>query len=351
MICSAVCCWSKEKDNTVGTSTNCSTNCGSGRAAREGQDDDEEIMGTSITCSATGRSKRRKKSIALSTICGTGALRICTYGKSSINCSVCRATYTCQPTTSEVLAGPQLGEESSGTSPCGATRTPPPLRPWRLSSGSLERRPQRAPCRTSGATLLPGPSGSPSSRGARMSAACAHAACERHQRVRHGPCPPARVRAEGSAATAEVSSSGQHKKTKVTHEPRRFVVCVVSPCVRSKTPPCVDSKRFPCVDSKRPRVYRHHARMCYHMRAWCRYTRGRFERTHGDVFERTHGEEGRGRGRGGPRQFSAFQNLPTSGYHVLQRFTTRNLCILPIQGSRFLRSFAYLTKLLYSILS
>ena len=40
----------------------------------------------------------------------------------------------------------------------------------------------------------------------------------------------------------------------------------------------------PCVRSKRPRVYRHHARMCYHMRAWCRYTRGRFESTHGGVL-------------------------------------------------------------------
>ena len=46
----------------VGTSTNCSTINGSDRAAREGQDDDEEIMGTSITCSATGKSKRRKNS-------------------------------------------------------------------------------------------------------------------------------------------------------------------------------------------------------------------------------------------------------------------------------------------------
>ena len=33
-------------------------------------------------------------------------------------------------------------------------------------------------------------------------------------------------------------------------------------------------KKPPCVDSKRPRVHRHHAHMCYHMRAWCRYTRG-----------------------------------------------------------------------------
>ena len=41
----------------VGTSTNCSTINGSDRAAHEGQDDDEEIMGTSITCSATGKSR------------------------------------------------------------------------------------------------------------------------------------------------------------------------------------------------------------------------------------------------------------------------------------------------------
>ena len=49
--------------------------------------------------------------------------------------------------------------------------------------------------------------------------------------------------------------------------------------------PCVRSKRTPCAHSTRPRVYWHHARKCYHMRAWCRYTRGRFERTHGD-FQR-----------------------------------------------------------------
>ena len=43
-------------------------------------------------------------------------------------------------------------------------------------------------------------------------------------------------------------------------------------------------KNPPCVDSKRPRVYRHHAHMLKHMCAWCRNTRGRFERTHGDVL-------------------------------------------------------------------
>ena len=40
----------------------------------------------------------------------------------------------------------------------------------------------------------------------------------------------------------------------------------------------------PCVRSKRPGVYRHHAHMFQHMCAWCRYKRGGFERTHGDVF-------------------------------------------------------------------
>ena len=55
-----------------------------------------------------------------------------------------------------------------------------------------------------------------------------------------------------------------------------------SPLLSSVCP----SKKPPCVDSKRPRVYRHHAHMCYHMCAWCRYTRRRFESTHGGFFLR-----------------------------------------------------------------
>ena len=51
-------------------------------------------------------------------------------------------------------------------------------------------------------------------------------------------------------------------------------------CVRSKSPPCVHSKR-PC-------VCRHHAHMLKHMCAWCRYTQGRFESTHGG-FSACHG--------------------------------------------------------------
>ena len=60
------------------------------------------------------------------------------------------------------------------------------------------------------------------------------------------------------------------------------------------------AEKPPCVDSKRPRVYRHHARMCQNMRALCRYTRGRFESTHGGVLDR---HTGRGGGEGREREF------------------------------------------------
>ena len=71
------------------------------------------------------------------------------------------------------------------------------------------------------------------------------------------------------------------------------VVCCVSLCVvvvverrvccTLKTSVC-PSKTPPCVCSKRLRVYRHHAHMLKHMCAWCRYTRGRFERTHTETL-------------------------------------------------------------------
>ena len=44
------------------------------------------------------------------------------------------------------------------------------------------------------------------------------------------------------------------------------------------------------------------------------YTRGRFESTHGGRFVHTHGEQG-------VIVSSAYQNLPTCGHHVIQRFT------------------------------
>ena len=99
-----------------------------------------------------------------------------------------------------------------------------------------------------------------------------------------------------------------------------FFLCLLSPCVGGvcvvvcvcvcgvvwcavwcgtlKTP-CVDSETPPCVDSKRPRVCRQHAHMLFSMCAWCRYTRGRFECTHGERFKSTHG---------GRRRFSLPKN-------------------------------------------
>ena len=87
---------------------------------------------------------------------------------------------------------------------------------------------------------------------------------------------------------------------------------------------CGTQKKTPCVDSKRPRVYRHHARMCQNMRALCRYTRGRFESTHGVFLD---GHTGRGERR---VVNSACQKLPTEGHHVPQRFTKETLESLPI---------------------
>ena len=94
--------------------------------------------------------------------------------------------------------------------------------------------------------------------------------------------------------------------------------------------------KIPCVDSQRPRVYRNHARKCYHMRAWCRYTRRPFECTHGRAFwtcTRGDGWEEEGEGRGVIAS-SAYRNLPTWGYHVPQRFTERNPWILHIFSLR-----------------
>ena len=69
-ICSAM----RKGDRTVGTSTNCSADCGSGIREREGHGE-QEILGTSITYSAIGRSRIRKVSVTFSTGCGTGSIK------------------------------------------------------------------------------------------------------------------------------------------------------------------------------------------------------------------------------------------------------------------------------------
>ena len=110
----------------------------------------------------------------------------------------------------------------------------------------------------------------------------------------------------------------------------RVVLCVVvlcGVCVVWCVARLGTQKKPPCKDAKRPRVYRHHAHMCYHMCAWCRYTRGRCASTHGRYFGPTHGGQG-------VIVSAAYQNLATCGDHVLQMFTTRYQSILPIFSLR-----------------
>ena len=132
----------------------------------------------------------------------------------------------------------------------------------------------------------------------------------------------------------------------------RVGVCVWCVCGVWESVWCGTQKKSPCVDSKRPRVYRHHARRRLHMRAWCRYTQGRFESTHGGFLD---GHTGRGEGRE-RRRVSPSVLLTINGprsYHLLERFTERNLGILHIlkfenrsrtTRARFLQSFAFPDK-------
>ena len=82
--------------------------------------------------------------------------------------------------------------------------------------------------------------------------------------------------------------------------------------------------------------------------AWCSYTRGRVECSHGGVLD----GYTRGRG-GGVIVSSAYQDLSTWGYNVLQKLTKSNHWILPIfslrtgpeqHGSRFLKSLVFFSK-------
>ena len=137
---STVC--STKTSKGVGTSTNCSTSCGSRTRVRTGMPS-RMILGTSITCSATGKSasKKRMMSCSWSTISGTGASSVCRPGTVSTICStVCRWTRTCGPnkeacqaatrralrrtTTRRAPAGGVWGDP--GASPCRSSRTPPP---------------------------------------------------------------------------------------------------------------------------------------------------------------------------------------------------------------------------------
>ena len=77
-------------------------------------------------------------------------------------------------------------------------------------------------------------------------------------------------------------------------EPLKHVITIRGQILVNRTgddllPLVCPFKTSPCGRSKRPRVDVHHAHMLTHFCAWCRYTRRRFECTHGGVFESTHG--------------------------------------------------------------
>ena len=86
---------------------------------------------------------------------------------------------------------------------------------------------------------------------------------------------------------------------------------------------------------KNLRVYRHHAHVCYHMRAWCRYTRGRFESTHGGFWDGHTEQRGERRERGGGSPSVLLtKKSPRRVLTWPHKFTERNPWILTIQGLR-----------------
>ena len=76
-------------------------------------------------------------------------------------------------------------------------------------------------------------------------------------------------------------------------------------------------------------------RTCYHMRAWCLYTRGRFEPTHGGFWDGHTEERGKeGEGRGVTVSSANHETAHVELSRALERFTERNPWFLPIQGLR-----------------
>ena len=108
-------------------------------------------------------------------------------------------------------------------------------------------------------------------------------------------------------------------------------VCgVVVWCETQKNPVC-PFKTSPCVRSQRPRVCRHHAHSCFNMCAWCRYTLGRFECTHGGLFC-TYTRGGRG------SSLVLFTKICPHRVITCFRFTKSNHWILPILSLRIGRT-------------
>ena len=124
------------KTSSVGTSTNCSTSCGSRTGVRIGMSS-RMILGTSITCSATGKSasKNWSTSSSCSTISGTGASSVCRPGTVSTICStVCRWTRTCGlPLSVFLIKQPEERLGRRGASVVVTRRASRALPPWPCS--------------------------------------------------------------------------------------------------------------------------------------------------------------------------------------------------------------------------
>ena len=113
-ICSAISCWSEERDNTVGTFTNCSASYVSRHNRRRGTSRGK-IFGTSITGSATTSNCAAKNCTAFgscSLICGTGTSRRWT---NSYAMPSCRSVFPCGQ-GSISAAGRPVGLQSSDES-------------------------------------------------------------------------------------------------------------------------------------------------------------------------------------------------------------------------------------------
>ena len=135
--CSAICNAIRVGVNTVGTSTNCSTILGRRHSTRRCETWSVEILGTAMTCWTTGRSRARKNSSTVSTICGTGSSRRGTRGTASTTCcTVRRCTRACGPRGTPRQGGrePWGGRRSQNTAvkynSCLLPAPGPTLSPW-----------------------------------------------------------------------------------------------------------------------------------------------------------------------------------------------------------------------------
>ena len=129
-VCSILRCKEEDQDTGVGTSTSCSASCGAQRTVRAARGG-HTILGTSITCSATRKSKgERTPNSNYSTISGTGTSKVGSNRASTIWSTMFRWTRSTSPRGSARRWPRPPVEEASGAVAHGATRAPPHPWPW-----------------------------------------------------------------------------------------------------------------------------------------------------------------------------------------------------------------------------